>query len=181
MAQEGLQALLARIRAAAWDGDVAASRAWDALIALVLRRHATMGDGLVAPHRLVLLIEERSNEEEQFADAFQEWMSRYGTVAGSGGAPKIGSGGIRPMDDHPSTTGPDSPGSGDIHKIGPSDIRPIGDHPSTTGPDSPGTVSPRESHPERYAPGPLGARPPGPPFGDDDWGDDWGDETDENA
>lgn len=153
MAQEGLQALLARIRAAAWDGDVTASRAWDALIALVLRRHATVGDRLVTPHRLVLLIEERSNEEEQFADAFQEWMSRYGTVAGSGG----------------------------IRKIGPSDIRPIGDHPSTTGSDSPGTVSPRESHPERYTPGPLGARPPGPPFGDDDWGDGWGDETDDNA
>ncbi|MGW3568491.1 hypothetical protein ACWDSL_32320 [Streptomyces sp. NPDC000941] len=134
MAQGDQEALITRIQAAARTGDAAARRAWDALIALVLRRDATEGDLVVAPHRLVVQIEERSREDQEFAHAFQEWLSRYGTVAGSNEV-------------HIEFNAPGSIiQAGNVH----------------------GNITFEES---------LAARPPGPPFGDDDWDD----ETDDDA
>ncbi|MGY0061008.1 hypothetical protein ACWY4P_31445 [Streptomyces sp. LZ34] len=138
MAQENLEALIRRIQAAARSGDPAARRAWDALIALVLRREAAPGDLVMAPHQLVVLIEERSREDQQFAQAFQEWTSRYGTIAGSGEVHNEISGSIN-------INGPVIQGR-DFHE----------------------SITFGDAH---------AARPPGPPFGDDDWDD----ETDDNA
>ncbi|ADI07732.1 hypothetical protein SBI_04612 [Streptomyces bingchenggensis BCW-1] len=137
MAQEGLEALLSRIRAAAWARDAAASRAWDALIALVLRRSATAADLELPPHRLVVLIEERIREDQQFDRRLQEWMSQYGTVARSGVVHNEINGG------------------------------------SISG----AVIQGRDLHGNITFGDEMAARPPGPPFGDDDWDD----ETDDNA
>ena len=139
MAQENLETRLTRIQAAARSGDAAARRAWDAAIALVLRREAAPGDLVMAPHQLVVLIEERSREDQQFARAFQEWTSRYGTLAGSG----------------------------EIHNE-------ISGSSNISGP----VIQGREFHGNIAFGGSNSARPPGPPFGDDDWDDET---TDDNA
>ncbi|MDW6062120.1 hypothetical protein SAZ11_33970 [Streptomyces sp. FXJ1.4098] len=137
MAQRDLAARLTRIQAAARSGDAAARRAWDVLIALVLRRDATDDDLGLDSLRLVLLIQEPAAEDPQFARAFQDWLSRYGTIAGSGEV-------------HNTISG------GSIHG------------PVIQGRDFHGSITFGDAH---------AARPPGPPFGDDDWDD----ETDENA
>ncbi|MEU5638771.1 hypothetical protein [Streptomyces milbemycinicus] len=139
MAQEDLTALLTWIQAAARARDAAASEAWDALITLVLRQGAPVRAVEVAPRLLAELIEELSSRDPQFAHAFQEWTSQYGTVAGSGEVRSEISG------SNESVSGPVF--QGNVH----GSIITFGDE--------------------------MAARPPGPPFGDDDWGD----ETDDNA
>jgi hypothetical protein len=143
MAQGDQEALITRIQAAARTGDAAARRAWDALIALVLRRDATAADLALTPRRLVVLIEERLREDQQFDRRLREWTSQYGTVAGSGEVRSEISG------SNESISGPVFQGN-------------VRGSTITFGDE-------------------LAAQPPGPPFGDDDWGDGWGEETDHNA
>jgi hypothetical protein len=139
MAQSDLEARLTRIHAAARSADPAARQAWDALVALVLGRDADDGDLGLAPRRLVVLIEERLREDQQFDRRLREWTSQYGTVAGSGEVRSEIS------DSNESISGPVF--HGNVH----GSIITFGDE--------------------------MAARPPGPPFGDDDWDD----ETDDNA
>ncbi|MDX3227589.1 hypothetical protein [Streptomyces sp. ME19-01-6] len=144
MAQGDLEALLTRIRAAAQGGDPTARRAWDALVALVLRRDATAEDLVVAPHRLVVLIEERVGEDQQFDRGLRElreWMSQYGTAAGSGEV-------------HNEISGSNESISGTL---------------AIQGRNVQGNITFDDA---------MAARPPGPPFGDDDWDDET---TDDDA
>lgn len=128
MAQEVLDPLITRIQAAARSGDVTARQASEALIALVQRRDAMP---VSTPYLAAMLIEERgSSEDEQFARAFQEWVSRYGAVYGSGEVRSAISG-----------------SNGNVH----------------------GNITIGDA---------IAARPPGPPFGDDDWDDET---TDDNT
>ncbi|MEU5614220.1 hypothetical protein AB0H03_36890 [Streptomyces sparsogenes] len=141
MAEEELEARLTRIQAAARDGDAAARRAWDALIALVLGRDAVEGDLGLEPRRLVVLIEERADEDERFAVVFDLWMARYGAVA-------------------------------EVDEV--DEVDEVHNEISGTG----GIVFHGEIiHGNITVGNNYASRPPGPPFGDDDWGD----ETDDPA